>query len=103
MIRRTLEKLVRRSRKSLLLLGPRQTGKSTLVADFIVEKGKDTWAVEVKASKSIGKHDLRGLNRFRDFHGKTCGAVVLYLGTVEKRIEGIEILPWQVGLARMGL
>jgi len=71
--------------------------------DFIVETRKDTWAVEVKASKSIGRHDLRGLKRFREFHGKKCGAVVLYLGTVEKRIEGIEILPWQVGLARMGL
>ena len=32
MIQRTLEKLLRGSRKSLLLLGPRQTGKSTLVA-----------------------------------------------------------------------
>ncbi len=31
------------------------------------------------------------------------GAVVLYLGTVEKQIEGIEILPWQAGLERMGL
>ena len=71
--------------------------------DFIVETRKDTWAVEVKASKSIGRHDLRGLKRFRDFHGKKCGAAVLYLGTVEKLIEGIEILPWQVGLARMGL
>jgi len=71
--------------------------------DFIVRTKKDTWAVEVKASKSVGKHDLRGLKRFRDFHGKKCGAVVLYLGTVEKLIEGIEILPWQVGLERMGL
>jgi molybdopterin synthase catalytic subunit len=59
--------------------------------------------VEEKASKSIGKHDLRGLKRFRDFHGKKCGAVVLYLGTVEKQVEGIEILPWQAGLERMGL
>ena len=71
--------------------------------DFIVESRKDTWAVEVKASKSIGKHDLRGLKRFRDFHGKKCGAAVLYLGTVEKLIDGVEILPWQVGLERMGL
>ena len=71
--------------------------------DFIVETRKDTWAIEVKASKSIGRHDLRGLKRFRDFHGKKCGAAVLYLGTVEKLIEGIEILPWQVGLARMAL
>ena len=71
--------------------------------DFIVETKKQTWAVEVKASKSVGKHDLRGLKRFQEFHGKTCGAVILYLGTVEKLIEGIEILPWQVGLERMGL
>jgi predicted AAA+ superfamily ATPase len=34
MIQRTLEKLLRGSRKSLLLLGPRQTGKSTLVASL---------------------------------------------------------------------
>ncbi len=34
MIQRTLEKRLRASRKSLLLLGPRQTGKSTLVASL---------------------------------------------------------------------
>ena len=34
MIRRSLEKLLRASGKSLLLLGPRQTGKSTLVASL---------------------------------------------------------------------
>jgi len=27
---------------------------------------------------------------------------VLYLGTAAKLVEGIEILPWQVGLERMG-
>jgi predicted AAA+ superfamily ATPase len=70
--------------------------------DFIVETKKHIWAVEVKASKSIGKHDLPGLKRFREFHGKKCGAVVLYLGTVEKKIEGIEILPWQAGPERIG-
>ena len=34
MIQRTLDKILRGSRKSLLLLGPRQTGKSTLVASL---------------------------------------------------------------------
>ena len=70
--------------------------------DFIVETGKATWAVEVKASRSIGKHDLRGLKRFREFHGKGCGAVLLHLGTVEKAVDGIEVLPWQIGLERNG-
>jgi predicted AAA+ superfamily ATPase len=71
--------------------------------DFVVETGDDTWAIEVKASKSVGAHDVRGLERFRAFYGKKCGALVLYLGTVEKRIEHVDVLPWQVGLARMGL
>jgi uncharacterized protein len=71
--------------------------------DFIVETRKETWAVEVKASRSVGRHDLRGLERFRDFHGRKCGAAVLYLGAEEKRIEDVDVLPWQLGLERMGL
>jgi uncharacterized protein len=71
--------------------------------DFIVETRKETWAVEVKAGRSVGKHDLRGLERFRGFYGKKCRAAVLYLGAEEKRIEDVEILPWQLGLERMGL
>ena len=58
--------------------------------DFIVaiEDG-ETWAIEVKASKNVGKSDLRGLRSFAEVYGPAHRPVVVYQGTVEKQIEGV--------------
>lgn len=69
--------------------------------DFILEMGKEVWAVELKASKNIGDADLKGLKNFSSFHGKKCSSIVAYWGDTEKTIDGIEILPWQTALKRI--
>lgn len=61
--------------------------------DFIFEYKNEIWAIEVKASKNVGKNDLSGLKSFGDFIGKPCRRVVIYLGSVEKEIEGVWITP----------
>jgi hypothetical protein len=63
----------------------------------------DVWALELKASRNVGTSDLRGMRAFADFHGKSHTPIVLYLGDVRRRVEGIDVLPWQEGLREMGL
>lgn len=83
MISRPLNAVLRRSATSDLLLGPRRTGKWTLMAQL--------------------EADLRGLRVFADFFGKRHRALVLCLGAERRRIEGIDVLPWQEGLRALGL
>lgn len=71
--------------------------------DFIVETGRATWALEVKASRNVGTSDLRGLKSFAEFHGRAHVPLVLYLGGVRRRVEGVDVLPWQEALREMGL
>lgn len=79
-----------------------RTGHGSEV-DFIVERGRDLWAIEVKASRNVGSSDLRGLRAFADWYGKPHVAMVLYLGQTRRRIEGVDVLPWQEGLREMGI
>lgn len=71
--------------------------------DLIVEMARRTWAIELKASRTVGTSDLRGLRSFADLFGTKHTPLVLYLGTARRRIGGVDILPWQEGLQAMGL
>ncbi len=71
--------------------------------DFILEMGKETFAIEAKASSHIGKVDLRGLRSFADYYGKRHRSFIAYLGNVRKVIEGIEVFPWQTLLKDLDL
>lgn len=70
--------------------------------DFIVERGGELFAIEAKASRTVGAGDLRGLARFEAYAGRRVRSMVWYLGREPKRIHGVEILPWQQGLEAMG-
>jgi predicted AAA+ superfamily ATPase len=61
--------------------------------DFIIEDENRIWAVELKASSSVGTGDLTGLRSFADFYGKRHEARVAYLGENEKVISGIRVRP----------
>jgi uncharacterized protein len=63
--------------------------------DFIIEGNGFLWAVECKASRNVGPSDSRGLKRFAEFVGKRHRSVVVYLGDAKRRIEGVDVLPWQ--------
>lgn len=70
--------------------------------DFIVEKGGDLYAIEVKASRTVGASDLRGLTRFAEYVGRPHRSMVWCLATDSKRVNGVDILPWKRGLAELG-
>lgn len=67
--------------------------------DFIIERSGQVFAIEVKATKSLGPHDLRGLKSFREFYGKKHSSYVFYLGnTSQKFPDGTIGLPWNEGI-----
>ncbi len=70
--------------------------------DFIVERGAELVAIEVKASRTVAASDLRGLERFADYYGKPHRRMVWYLGNEPKRMGDVDVLPWQQGLKAIG-
>ncbi len=70
--------------------------------DFLVERGSDLFAIEVKASRKVHAGDLRGLKSFKEFYGKKHQAFVIYLGANELEIEGIRVLPLLKGMRVFG-
>jgi uncharacterized protein len=70
--------------------------------DFIVEDGRETWALELKASRHVGSGRLRGLQSFAEHVGKKPRTMVLYLGDDARRVDGVDVVPWQAGLKSMG-
>ncbi len=71
--------------------------------DFILELNRQVFAVELKASTNVGRTDLNGLKCFAEYYRKPHRSMVLYLGNTSRQIEGIDVLPWQTGLQRIGL
>lgn len=59
--------------------------------DFIMERHHETFAIEVKASKLLGKHDLSGLKSFSAFFKKPHISLIVYLGEKELELDGIAI------------
>ena len=69
--------------------------------DFIVELGSNLWAIECKASRQIGRKDLRGLASFKEVTRRRHRAVVAYRGDAPRVVEGVDVLPWQQVLAEL--
>ncbi len=69
--------------------------------DFIVALNKSLYAIEVKAQKRIGSEDLRGLKSFAEFYKKAHHSIIIYLGSDELSLDGVEILPLVAGLQKI--
>jgi uncharacterized protein len=69
--------------------------------DFIVEFNKTLYAIEVKAQKRIGSDDLRGLKSFAEFYKKNHHSLIIYLGSDELSLDGVEILPLSMALKKI--
>ncbi|MBI1997006.1 MAG: ATP-binding protein [Deltaproteobacteria bacterium] len=71
--------------------------------DFIVTSNGETLAIESKASRNVGRSDLRGLDSFAEYYGKPHRSMVFYLGAERRKMGRVEVLPWQDGLREIGL
>ena len=61
--------------------------------DVIIESKKTLFAIEIKSGTTIGSRDLRGLQSFPEYLGKTHRSLVFYRGAVRKQLNSIEIWP----------
>ena len=56
--------------------------KDKVEVDIVITKGRKTWGIEVKASKTVNRKDGRGLARLAEQCGKDFrGGLILYAGT----------------------
>ena len=72
--------------------------------DFIVDFEGNRYLIEVKATDNIGRSDLKSLIALKNSVGHENSTS--YLFTIDgpsKKINGIDVLPWQLGLKKMGL
>lgn len=70
--------------------------------DFIIEKNDQIFAIESKCSKNIGTSDLRGLASFSEYMGhKKIKKRVFCTDTKPRKVNDVEILPWQQGLEEL--
>ncbi|SRR5581483_6692465 len=69
---------------------------SDLEVDFVIEHQNRLLPVEVKASRSLGSSDVRGMAAFRDDYGDACpGGLVLYDGEeVQWLSRRLLAVPW---------
>jgi predicted AAA+ superfamily ATPase len=62
--------------------------------DFILEAGREVWAIEVKAGRTVDARDLRGLTAFTERAGRVARRVVVFLGARRQRLgDGVEAIP----------
>lgn len=71
---------------------------SQLEIDFVL--GNHEIALEIKSSKNVGRHLLRGLKAFGEEY-KTKHSIIVSLDPRPRQIEHIQILPWQEFLNRL--
>jgi predicted AAA+ superfamily ATPase len=58
-----------------------------------VSVGRENWAVEVNASRTVGRRDLRGIEAFGERARRVARRVVVYLGARRQKIDGVEVIP----------
>lgn len=61
--------------------------------DFVLQIGRELWAVEVKASRSVSRSDLSGMTALAERTKGVKRRIVVFLGPRAQKIEGAEILP----------
>jgi predicted AAA+ superfamily ATPase len=61
--------------------------------DYVVEAGRELWAIEVKASRSATDRDARALAAFAERTSRVTRRIVVFLGPRRQQLDGAEALP----------
>ena len=69
--------------------------------DLIVEIGRETHAIEIKASKNVRAEELKGFESFKNYYGRPHRCWLFYEGDVARVVQGVDIRPWQSGLREL--
>jgi predicted AAA+ superfamily ATPase len=69
--------------------------------DFILELGRETWAIEAKASRNVGRADTTGLASFAELFGRPHRRVITYLGQHRRALGDVDVWPYRDLLAEL--
>jgi len=61
--------------------------------DYVVEAGRELWAIEVKASRSATDRDARSVAAFAEASPRVTRRIIVYLGSRRQQFDGAEALP----------
>ncbi len=61
--------------------------------DFVIQLGRELWAIEVKSAGRLTSKARRGLDAFADREPEVKRRIVVYLGTRKQKWDNVEVLP----------
>ncbi len=61
--------------------------------DFVLEIGRELWAVEVKAARQVSRASLSGLFSFAQRTKRVKRLIVVFLGPRRQRLDDVEVIP----------
>jgi len=69
--------------------------------DFVLEHGREIWAVEAKASRNVSRTDLSGLSALQAQLRRKVRKLVVFLGERSQRIDDVEVIPLRTFLEEL--
>ena len=69
--------------------------------DFVLQRGREVWAIEVKASRSVGGGATKGLSAFAEKAGRPARSILVHLGPRRERVNESEAIPLREFLSEL--
>jgi len=61
--------------------------------DYVLQVGREVWAIEVKASKSVDTRDAKGLTAFAEQGERPARSLIVFAGPRRQAFGGVEAIP----------
>jgi predicted AAA+ superfamily ATPase len=61
--------------------------------DFVLERGRELWAIEVKAGREVGTRQTASIQRMAETERMVKRKILVYQGTHRRKSNDIEIVP----------
>jgi uncharacterized protein len=69
--------------------------------DYVLEVGRELWAIEVKSSRSVAERDARMIADFAERAPRVTRRIIVFLGERRQQFDGAEALPLADFLAEL--
>lgn len=66
--------------------------------DYVVESGRELWAIEVKSSRMVDARDVRGFQALADRTRRLKRRIVVFLGSRRQKLGEVEAIPLKIFL-----
>lgn len=72
-----------------------------LEVDFVLQVGRELWAIEVKSARDVPNRALRGLRAFSEKESRVKRKILVFLGSRRQQRGGVEVLPFDAFLSEL--